>query len=91
MSAPSPCAGRMAHVALGVAQGMAWSKYTPHEPPEDPFAPDSESAARRAWLLRWGNRISQGMLLLGFAIILYLLFFQGSDAEAWMRQRWPFR
>ena len=50
---------------------MAWSKYDPGAPPQDPFAPTSESGARRVWILRWGWWLSQAMFVLGLLLLLF--------------------
>ena len=67
----------MAMARSPLAKAVAWSKYTPNEPPQDPFKAGSEAAGRRAWLLRWGWWVSQGMMVGGLLLIVYWLFFKG--------------
>ena len=69
---------------------MAWSKFSPNEPPVDPLGATSEGAARRAWILRWGVWVSQGMLYLGFLVILYFGFLRDGQVGDWVRANWPF-
>lgn len=76
--------------ATGLGQAVAWSKFSPNEPPVDPMDATSEAAARRAWFLRWGVWISQGMLYLGFLFMLYFGFLRDGPAGEWVRAHWPF-
>jgi hypothetical protein len=55
----------------GVGRAVAWSKFSPREPPQDHLRAASPQAARRAWILRWGWRIAQGMFYLGIVFLLY--------------------
>ncbi|MHB8634670.1 MAG: hypothetical protein ACYDBQ_12045 [Thermoplasmatota archaeon] len=50
---------------------MAFSKFSPHAPVDLPVDP---SARNRAWLLRWGWWVSEGMVWLG---VLFMLSFLG--------------
>ncbi|MFO1532301.1 MAG: hypothetical protein ABR562_01160 [Thermoplasmatota archaeon] len=53
---------------------MAWSKFSPREAPRPPLGASSPEAGRRAWLLKWGWWVSQGMFYLGLLLLVYWLF-----------------
>jgi len=55
---------------------VPFSKFDPQRDlsKEDPLAANSPSAARRAWILKWGVRITNAMVLLGFLLIVYWLW-----------------
>lgn len=53
----------------------SFSKFDPYrETDDDPRAASSPEAARRAWLLKWGTVVSQGMFYMGLAILGYYAF-----------------
>lgn len=49
---------------------MAFTKFDPHRPVADA---DDPMARRRAWILKWGMAVSQGMFYLGLLAITYII------------------
>lgn len=64
--------GRAGNGYDGARQGgvVAFDKFDPERStPDEDFA--SAGAERRAWLLRWGWRISTAYMAIGFGFIVY--------------------
>ena len=52
-----------------------FSKFEPERPLDDGPAFDTD-AARRAFLLKWGTRVSYAFMVFGFLVIGYMLYKQ---------------
>ncbi len=68
--------GRRVDVTPHLGAFVAFDQFDPYkEDNEDPLAPTSDAAAQRVRVLRWGTAISTGMLIAGYLLLLYWIFF----------------